>query len=93
VAEHLPRKVGTPPRREGRVDEQDLRRIVIVGGVILIAVLVLGFIIDNSHGVRVSFVFFSSQISLIWVILLTFVLGLIVGFLVAVLVRRRFLRQ
>jgi uncharacterized integral membrane protein len=54
---------------------------------------VLGFIIDNSHGVRVSFVFFSSQISLIWVILLTFVLGLIVGFLVAVLVRRRFLRQ
>jgi uncharacterized integral membrane protein len=93
VAEHLPRKVGTPPQREGRVDEQDLRRIVIVGGVILIAVLVLGFIIDNSHGVRVSFVFFSSQISLIWVILLTFVLGLIVGFLVAVLVRRRFLRQ
>jgi uncharacterized integral membrane protein len=93
VAEHLPRKVGTPPGRERKIDEADLRRIVVVGGVILIAVLILGFIIDNSHGVRVSFVFFSSQISLIWVILLTFVLGVIVGFLVAVLVRRRYLRQ
>ncbi len=42
-----------------------------VGGLVLVASIALVFIVENSHQVHVSFVFFSSDISLIWVIILS----------------------
>lgn len=77
------------PGREG-LDERQVRRIALVGGIVLVAILVLVFITENSHTVRVSFVFFEADISLIWVILLSAVAGAIAGALVTRALRRRF---
>jgi len=75
----------------GGLDERQVRRLALVGGLILAASLVLLFIVENSHDVRVSFVFFSATISLIWVIVLSAVAGAISGLVIARLVRTRFL--
>jgi len=47
----------------------------------LVAILVV-FIVSNAHQVKVGFVFFSSQIGLIWVMLVCAVIGGIVGFII-----------
>ena len=54
------------------------KTIVLLG---LIAILIL-FIVWNAHKVRVSFVFFTTGIGLIWVMLVCAVLGGIVGFVI-----------
>jgi uncharacterized integral membrane protein len=54
------------------------KSIVLLG---LITILVL-FIVWNAHKVPVSFVFFTSGIGLIWVMLACAVLGGIVGFFI-----------
>jgi len=54
------------------------KTIVLLG---LIIVLVL-FIVWNAHQVRVSFVFFTTGIGLIWVMLACAVLGGIVGYVI-----------
>jgi len=61
--------------------------------IVVALVLLLVFIVDNSDPVNVSFVFFDADISLIWVIVLSAVIGWIVGFLLARLIRRRFLSR
>ncbi|HWH14633.1 MAG TPA: LapA family protein [Miltoncostaeaceae bacterium] len=81
------------PRDGGRIDPVDARRLAMAGAIVLALVLLLVFIVDNSDPVRVSFVFFDADISLIWVILLSAVIGWIVGFLLARLIRRRFLSR
>jgi uncharacterized integral membrane protein len=53
-------------------------------------VLALVFIVENSNRVEVSFVFFTADISLIWVIVLSMVVGAIAAFVIKRLVRRRF---
>ena len=60
-----------------------------VGGLVLVASLVLVFIVENSRQVRVSFVFFSSEISLIWVIILSAAVGAVAGALGARMIRKR----
>ena len=60
-------------------DRRQLARLAVVG--ILIALLV-AFILGNRAQVRVSFVFFHSRFSLIWVLLVTNLLGFLAGFLV-----------
>jgi uncharacterized integral membrane protein len=75
--------------RDG-LDERQVRQIAMVGGLVLVASIVLVFIVENSRQVRVSFVFFSSEISLIWVIVLSAVAGAVLGAVVTRLVRRRF---
>jgi uncharacterized integral membrane protein len=80
----------TPPPG-GRIDEGDARRIGILGAIVLGVALLLIFVVENSRQVTVSFVFFEARMSLIWVIVLSAVTGWIVGFLVARLIRRRFL--
>lgn len=77
------------PERPG-LDERQVRQIALVGGLVLVGSLVLLFIVENSRSVRVSFVFFSATISLIWVILLSAVAGAIAGHVVARLIRTRF---
>lgn len=83
---------GGPPER-ARIDEGDARRIGIIGAIVLGIALLLIFIVENSRQVRVSFVFFDAQMSLIWVIVLSAVTGWVVGFLLARLIRRRFLSR
>lgn len=77
------------PDRAG-LDERQVRQLALVGGLILVASIVLLFIVENSGDVKVSFVFFSARISLIWVIVLSAVAGAVAGLVIARLVRTRF---
>jgi uncharacterized integral membrane protein len=81
-----------PPSREG-LDERQVRQLAVAGGLILVVCLVLLFIVENSGTVKVSFVFFSAHISLIWVIVLSAVVGAGAGLVIERLVRRRFFSQ
>jgi uncharacterized integral membrane protein len=49
---------------------------------VVVIVLLVAFILGNSEHVRVSFVFFHSRFSLIWVLLVTNLLGFVAGYLV-----------
>jgi uncharacterized integral membrane protein len=63
-------------------------RARIAAAAILLIVLV-AFVIDNSQTVKVGFVFFSAQVSLIWVLIITAVLGAAADRLVILLRARR----
>ena len=76
------------PDREG-LDERQVRQIAMVGGAVLVASIALVFIVENSHQVHVSFVFFSSDISLIWVIILSAAVGAVAGAFGGRMIRRR----
>ena len=69
-----PDKPPRGPDRDG-IDDREVRRIAMVGGVVLVASIALVFIVENSHQVHVSFVF----ISLIWVIILSAAVGAVAG--------------
>jgi len=74
----------------GRMDEQWQPRLY-VRWIALIAVTayLIAFILENGKHVSVHFVFTTTRVSLIWVILLTLALGAIGGILIAQLDRRR----
>jgi uncharacterized integral membrane protein len=55
----------------------------------IVAVYTLLFIILNTHRAKVSFVFATARISVIWVILLSVAVGLVLGALLSRLNRRR----
>ncbi len=55
----------------------------------LIAIYLVAFVVQNSHKVRLDFVFFSARVGLIWLLLLGFALGLACGVLLPRLYRRR----
>ncbi len=77
----------TPERASsGKRDTRDLVRLVGFG---LGLVLLVAFVVANSSSVRVDFVFFSHTSSLIWVILISALLGVLIDRLVIVLRRRR----
>lgn len=57
------------------MSESELTRIVKIMGTALIAIVILLFVVLNTGTVNVSFVFFSADISLIWVILLSMAIG------------------
>lgn len=79
-----------PGRRDrDRIDERQVRQIAMVGGAVLVASIALVFIVENSHQVHVSFVFFSADISLIWVIILSAAVGAIAGVFGGRLIRKR----
>jgi uncharacterized integral membrane protein len=61
----------------------------IVGSLVLIAAYIVAFIAENTKSVRVHFVFYTAHTSVIWVVLLSLVIGLIGGVLVSQLTRRR----
>ena len=52
-------------------------------------ILLIAFVLDNSQTVKVGFVFFSTRLSLIWVLLIAAVLGALVDRLVILLGQRR----
>jgi uncharacterized integral membrane protein len=55
----------------------------------LIALYALLFVVLNTQHVKVSFVFTSTRVSLIWVILLSLAVGVALGVLLSQLHRRR----
>jgi uncharacterized integral membrane protein len=60
-----------------------------LGAIGIVALYALLFVILNTHRAKVSFVFASARISVIWVILLSLVVGLVLGVLLSRLHRRR----
>jgi uncharacterized integral membrane protein len=81
-----------PPRRPG-VDEQDLRRLIRIGVLVLAFVLVIAFVAENTDSVRISFVFFTADTSVIWLILLFTGVGIVVGWVLSGFVKRRLERH
>jgi uncharacterized integral membrane protein len=67
------------PARPADRGHDRLARLILLG--IVIAVLV-AFILGNRQQVGVSFVFFHSRFALIWVLLVTNLLGFLAGYLV-----------
>jgi uncharacterized integral membrane protein len=86
----VPAKRG--PRRGGE-DAFQARLWLTIGGLLLVLAYVVAFVIANSETVKISFVFFSGRTSLIWLVLLSLVIGLVGGILLSQLVRRRGRRQ
>ena len=74
----------------GRIDEEWQPRLY--GRLIVLALLiayVVAFIFENTKHAAVHFVFFTTHVSIVWLILLNLVLGVIGGTLLAQLERRR----
>ena len=61
---------------------REIARIVVA---VLALVLLIAFVLDNSHTVKVGFVFFNAKVSLIWVLLIAAFLGALVDRLVILL--------
>ena len=62
-------------RRHLRVTPREIVALVI-------AVLLIAFIVDNSHTVKIGFVFFHARVALIWVLLATAFLAVVADRLV-----------
>jgi len=60
-----------------------------VAVVVLLAAYVIAFVLENRTSVKVHFVLATARVSLVWLILLSVVLGFVVGILLSQLERRR----
>ena len=67
----------TPPG-DG-LDERQQRQLIQVGVLVVVGLLLVTFIFRNTRDVKVSFVFFTTTSSLIWVIVSSLVLGFLAG--------------
>ena len=62
-----------PPTSDAQKRQRkDITRIVVA---LIIVVVLVAFVVKNSEKVDVSFVFFSAHVRLIWVLLVTAILG------------------
>jgi uncharacterized integral membrane protein len=68
---------------------EQLRRWAPLVVLALIAVYIVAFVLKNDDKVDLDFVLFTARVGLIWLLLLGFALGLVVGVLVLPLYRRR----
>jgi uncharacterized integral membrane protein len=84
-----PGKRGLRRRGAGGEDSFQPRLWLIIGGLLLAFGYIVAFVIANSDAVKISFVFYSARTSLVWLILLSVVIGLVGGILLSQLVRRR----
>jgi uncharacterized integral membrane protein len=76
-------------RREGAVEDWQPRLWAIVIALGLIVVWVLAFVVKNSDKVKIDFVVFSTNASLIWLVLILLGAGFLSGLLASQLYRRR----
>ena len=83
-----PKRVKLAKRREGARSFQPglWLRLLPAGAAIVYLAFFIGL---NTHGVKVSFVFSSTRVSLIWVVLLSGALGLVLGVMLSQLYRFR----
>ncbi len=79
------------PRRAPRqLDEAWQPRLyALLAALLLILAYVVAFVVKNDDDVKIDFVLFSTETTLIWVILLNLSLGILVGVLASQLYRRR----
>lgn len=89
-------RVGSGPpdeRGDGRdqagLDQRQRKQLITLGLLVLVAILVLAFILENRKRVEVSFVVFTASASLIWLIILSLVAGAAAGLLIERVVKRR----
>jgi uncharacterized integral membrane protein len=68
--------------------KRETREVVRIVVAAVAVILLVAFVLDNSQTVKVGFVFFNAQLSLIWVLLIAALLGAGADRLV-ILVRRR----
>jgi uncharacterized integral membrane protein len=71
------------------VKKRDNREVVRIVAAVVALALLIAFVLDNSQTVRVGFVFFNANVSLIWVLLIAAFLGALVDRLVILLGQRR----
>ncbi len=62
---------------------------LIVAGLAAIVAYLVAFVAENNKSVKVHFVFYTGQTSVIWLVLLSLVVGLVAGLLLSQLERRR----
>jgi uncharacterized integral membrane protein len=58
-------------------------------GLLAIAIYVIAFVLENRKKVHIHFVFFTANVSLIWLILFSIGIGLVGGAMLSQLHRRR----
>lgn len=75
-------------RPPDRLDERQRRQLIQVGILVAVGLLLVTFIFRNTRQVPVSFVFFTAQASLIWVIVSSLALGFLAGWLLPGQIRR-----
>lgn len=78
---------GGPPREP--LDDQQIRKLVSIGAIVLVAVLVVAFVFTNFDPVKVSFVFFEANVRLIWVVLLSLIAGAFLGLAISRAAKKR----
>lgn len=85
------REQGSEPALPGEQppDEFQSRLWIQLGALLLGIAYVIGFVVANSDETKVSFVLFSTTTSLIWVILLSLVIGLVGGIVLSQLYGRK----
>ena len=78
--------VPTDGSAKGKRSAREITRIVVA---VVALILLIAFVLDNSNTVRVGFVFFKADVSLIWVLLIAAFLGALVDRLVILIGQRR----
>ena len=76
-------------RPEGPLEDWQPRLYAILIGFVLIFVWLIAFIVKNNDSVKIDFVLFGAQTSLIWLIILLLAIGFIGGVLLSQVYRRR----
>lgn len=82
--------MSTPNRsREERLRDLQPRFWARLLALIAIGIYVIAFVLENRKQVHLHFVLLTAKVSLIWLILLSFVIGIVAGALLRQLNRRR----
>ena len=85
----MTRSDGLPSEGSADRKKRENREIVRIVVALVALALLIAFVLDNSQTVRVGFVFFNANVSLIWVLLIAAFLGALVDRLVILLRQRR----
>ncbi len=80
--------MSNPTRPDEGLDDRQKRQLTRVGVLVAVGILLVLFIFRNTRDVKVSFVFFTTTSSLIWVIVSSLILGFLSGWLLPPQIRR-----
>jgi len=76
-------------RPDGPIEDWQPRLYAILIAFVLVVAWLIAFIVKNSDRVKIDFVLFSAQTSLIWLIILLLAIGFLGGVFLSQLYRRR----
>lgn len=76
-------------RPDGPIEDWQPRLYAILLALVLLLAWMIGFVVKNDDRVKVDFVLFSAQTSLIWLIILPLAIGFLGGVLLSQMYRRR----